>query len=389
MLPPLRTFPDTCSDYLFYQTWCPDKSAHFRPTIINQVEGLKKIETAEGMASVYNDSANNEVKVRTHNGGWIKDVYLPDYNQISNYGKFQLKVDSSFSVTVHYNNGQTTEIGINGRLELVFVDGKWHNGDQCVSSSTIASYDQCVNLGLCYELENEDIADTGRIILVPTSDRLALHNTVAQGGALDVVTNLNFSTQLKESYQRSSYIKYIDVEKNEELTWYGNIGYEHDLKIEYGSEFGLTSTQIRCTDNNGRCSPLFSNGITNAIVLEMRFNPRDGYIKEYAEGQWWRNRYSISYCGSYTIIGQLSQNAIASSSTPSTDNVANTVFFWIGIIAVTCVTVGLSILLFCCYVKRSPKKIELPPTPPPKPRPKPPTPKPKLLSPPATKVNYD
>jgi len=381
-----KTFPDNCSDYLFYQTWCPDKSAYFNPTIVNNKEHLKSIQTAVELAAVYNNSANNEVKVETHNGAWIKDIHLPDYNQISNYGKFQLKVDSTFSVTVHYNNGQTMAVGINGKLDLTFVDGKWHNGDQCVSSSTLATYSECVNLGLCYELEYEDIADTGRITLVPTNERLALHNSIAKGDTLTVATNLNFSTQLKESYQRSSFIKYIDVEKNEELIWYGNIGYENDLKIEYGSEYGLTTTQIHCKDHNGRCSPLFSNGITNAIVLEVRFNPRDGYIKEYAETQWWRNRYSIAYCGSYTVVGQTSQNT-NSSDVPST-GVTNTIFFWIGVISVTVVAVGLLILLCCFYVKRPPKEVELPPLPS-TPRPRPPTPKPRSKQPPASKVSYD
>jgi len=87
---------------------------------------------AQFLADIFNDDENNgEIEVKTWNGAWIKELYLPDALDIPNLSEFQLTCSSSWSVNVHYNNGSASKSVSNGKyLILAVFKGAWITEDE-------------------------------------------------------------------------------------------------------------------------------------------------------------------------------------------------------------------------------------------------------------------
>lgn len=99
------------------------------PNIVSGQSNLNTIKDAEGLADVFNRTINQEVEVRTQNGAWVGDLYLPNETQIKTKSKFQLTVSSSWGVTVHYNGGSSVDINNGETLILALIQGAWLDED--------------------------------------------------------------------------------------------------------------------------------------------------------------------------------------------------------------------------------------------------------------------
>ena len=99
------------------------------PNIVSGQSNLNTIKDAEGLADVFRRTPNQEVEVKTYNGAWVGDLYLPNDTQIENKSKFQLTVGSTYSVTVHYNGGTSIKINKGETLILALIEGTWLDED--------------------------------------------------------------------------------------------------------------------------------------------------------------------------------------------------------------------------------------------------------------------
>jgi hypothetical protein len=77
-----------------------------------------------GLTAIFKDNNRKEVEVKTWNGSWIGNVYLPDGTEIPNGSKFQLSCGSSWGVNVH-NNGVSKSVSYGEQLMLVLVNSVW------------------------------------------------------------------------------------------------------------------------------------------------------------------------------------------------------------------------------------------------------------------------
>ena len=86
--------------------------------------------TGSNIALAFQNTPSKEVEVRTFDGAWVGDVYLPDASQIEDYSKFQMNVRSSWAVWFHYNGGGSNG-GTSVRMfrhdlfNLVALGGTW------------------------------------------------------------------------------------------------------------------------------------------------------------------------------------------------------------------------------------------------------------------------
>jgi len=119
---------DNDDDFTF-----PPSTGLENPNIISGQENLNKIkddEDAVYLTDVINNTPNQEVEVRTWNGSWIRNIYLPNDTQIENLSKFQLTVTSTWYVNVHYNSGNVVKIENGEKLILALINGVWLNEDE-------------------------------------------------------------------------------------------------------------------------------------------------------------------------------------------------------------------------------------------------------------------
>mmetsp|Transcript_27155 Transcript_27155/g.54332 ORF Transcript_27155/g.54332 Transcript_27155/m.54332 type:complete len:941 (+) Transcript_27155:135-2957(+) len=72
----------------------------------------------------------DEVEVRTQNGAWIKEVYLPPAFQLPNLSEFQLSCDSTLDVTVFYNGDTSLSVSNGNYLILAVFEGAWITEDE-------------------------------------------------------------------------------------------------------------------------------------------------------------------------------------------------------------------------------------------------------------------
>jgi len=65
---------------------------------------------AVGLTSLLNDNdqtPTNEIEIRTQDGSWVKDIYLPEGSTVPVNSKIQITCDSGYTVNVYYPNPQT------------------------------------------------------------------------------------------------------------------------------------------------------------------------------------------------------------------------------------------------------------------------------------------
>lgn len=105
-----------------------------KPHVIQGLSNLNEISNdpkAEVLKTIFNDDDNNgEVEVKTGDGSWIKEFYLPDALDIPNLSEFQLTCASSWSVKIHYNNGTTRSVSYGKYLVLAVLNGVWITEDE-------------------------------------------------------------------------------------------------------------------------------------------------------------------------------------------------------------------------------------------------------------------
>jgi len=82
---------------------------------------------AEGLTEILNTN-QKEVEIKTWNGSWVRDIYVPDGSKIPADSKIQLTCNSGHSVNVHYPNTQigewrTRSVSNGNVLVLILSDG--------------------------------------------------------------------------------------------------------------------------------------------------------------------------------------------------------------------------------------------------------------------------
>lgn len=102
------------------------------PYVISEQSELDSIaDDPDELTAIFNEDGNDEVEVKTMNGGWVPIVYLPDASTVPNLSEFQLSCDSSYNVTVNYNNGDTSiSVSSGNYLVLAAVEGAWLTEDE-------------------------------------------------------------------------------------------------------------------------------------------------------------------------------------------------------------------------------------------------------------------
>eukprot|EP00536_Pseudo-nitzschia_multiseries_P010041 jgi/Psemu1/24828/gm1.24828_g len=76
----------------------------------NNLDMVGNDHTGAGLKEILNDNSKtpmNEVEVKTFDGSWVGDIYLPDGDVVPANSKVQITCESSWSVNVHYPNVQT------------------------------------------------------------------------------------------------------------------------------------------------------------------------------------------------------------------------------------------------------------------------------------------
>jgi len=106
------------------------------PYVIEGQSNLNSIvNNSAKLTAIFNEDGNDEVKVRTWDGSWIKEVYLPDASEVPNLSEFQLSCDSSWDVTVIYNNGgKSLSVSKGNYLILAVAGGAWITEDEYKST---------------------------------------------------------------------------------------------------------------------------------------------------------------------------------------------------------------------------------------------------------------
>ena len=83
------------------------------------------------LTTIFNETINGEVEEKTWDGAWVEDIHLPDAPDVPNLSEFQLTCGSTWSVNVHYNNGDASQSVSNGNfLILAVVEGVWITEDK-------------------------------------------------------------------------------------------------------------------------------------------------------------------------------------------------------------------------------------------------------------------
>jgi len=83
------------------------------PYVVQGQSNLNEIgddEDATGLTDILNDddkTPTNEVKIRTWDGSWVRDIYLPEGSTVPSDSKIQVVCDSGYAVSVFYHNPQT------------------------------------------------------------------------------------------------------------------------------------------------------------------------------------------------------------------------------------------------------------------------------------------
>jgi len=76
----------------------------------NNLDMVGNDQTGAGLKDILNDNSKtptNEVEVKTWDGSWVRDIYLPDGWDVPANSKVQITCQSTWSVNVHYPNVQT------------------------------------------------------------------------------------------------------------------------------------------------------------------------------------------------------------------------------------------------------------------------------------------
>jgi len=83
---------------------------------------------SSGLTEIFqnnNIDNNNQVLLRTKNGSWIRNIYLPYPNNMKIGSKFQIKCDSTYYVNIIYNNSNNHEqeqvLRVNKGEELLLI----------------------------------------------------------------------------------------------------------------------------------------------------------------------------------------------------------------------------------------------------------------------------
>jgi len=83
------------------------------------------------LTTIFNETSNGEVEVKTWNGAWVGDIHLPDASDVPNLSEFQLTCGSTWGVNVHYNNGDASQSVSDGNfLILAVFEGVWITEDE-------------------------------------------------------------------------------------------------------------------------------------------------------------------------------------------------------------------------------------------------------------------
>jgi hypothetical protein len=101
------------------------------PYVVSGQSNLKAIgddSQGTGLANLFKD--NDEIEVRTANGSWLKNFYLPDSSEVDPNSKIQFTCNSGWNINVFYRNPQT---GLYRRkimetgdvLIVVLIDNMW------------------------------------------------------------------------------------------------------------------------------------------------------------------------------------------------------------------------------------------------------------------------
>jgi len=76
----------------------------------NNLDMVGNDQTGAGLKDILNDNSKtptNEVEVKTWDGSWVREIYLPDGSDVPAGSKIQITCDSGWDVRVYYPNVQT------------------------------------------------------------------------------------------------------------------------------------------------------------------------------------------------------------------------------------------------------------------------------------------
>ena len=68
---------------------------------------IKDDKKATVLTEIMNKPNQAEVEIKTWNGSWVRDIYLPDGSTIPADSKIQVTCNSGYAVYMHYPNTQT------------------------------------------------------------------------------------------------------------------------------------------------------------------------------------------------------------------------------------------------------------------------------------------
>jgi len=102
------------------------------PYVIQYQSNINKVndESATFLASKFLDEHNNEVEIKTWDGSWTRNMYLPNGNDVPSGSKVQVTCDSGYTVNVNYPNTMTggwrmRTLSRGDRLILVLTGNVW------------------------------------------------------------------------------------------------------------------------------------------------------------------------------------------------------------------------------------------------------------------------
>jgi hypothetical protein len=84
----------------------------------------------DNLANIFN-TVNKDIDVRTRNGSWVEEIYLPSGSMVPEMSRFQLSCGSQWGVKVHYPKGRsssewyTKSVEEDEKLLILLVNGIW------------------------------------------------------------------------------------------------------------------------------------------------------------------------------------------------------------------------------------------------------------------------
>jgi len=229
----------------------------------------------------YLKNVNQNLEIYTANGAWIRNIYIPDGSKVPAYSKVKVGCGSAWSIYVHYrntpNDAWTTTNVLRYQSFEIYLTGnkKW-------------------NLNVNYNWIDEDNDDTGVITFLTTEEVQDAQNRITAGETITVETDIQLLKLRNDSWERNSFIEYLDLTSNQIKVWYAKKSNWPDwLNLKFEKEdYGSDGTTFSCdVASNASCNPFAKSAGNKIALISLRFDPRDGGAHN---NEWDRNKYTLT-----------------------------------------------------------------------------------------------